>query len=148
MIEQREEEAEQASVIHSTLDKLHKRLTGEIPRKMLAKLDLPIKGLEFEGDKILVDGVSLDTMSTSEQMKFALVIARSLAQELKVICVDRYESLDKESRKAFEKEAGKDDFQYCIADVTDGDLSLQVVESFDKSTPKTEAKPEAVKSDF
>ena len=122
---------------HTDLDKLYKALTGEIPRSMLKQVKLPIEGLEIKGDNILVDGVNIDQLSTSEQMKFSTSIAKSLAGELKVICIDRYESLDESSRKIFEKDANKDGFEYFMTVVTDGELNM------DSQSPAKPAKKEA-----
>jgi DNA repair ATPase RecN len=124
-IERKEAELESESAIHQDLDRLHKLLVNDVPRKALAEIKLPIKGLEIKGDDIVVDGHSIDTLSTSEQIRFAVNIARSLAGKLKVICVDRYESLDADARKVFEKECETDDFEYFMTQVTSGALSLE-----------------------
>lgn len=109
---------------HKSLDTLHQALSNDIPRRMLAQVDLPVKGLEIRGDDIFIDGVSIDTLSTSEQIKFSVAIAKSLAGKLKVICVDRFESLDKTSQKVFIKETGKDEFEYFMTVVKEGDLNM------------------------
>ena len=125
-IERREDEAEKAAEVHVTLDAFYKKLSNEIPKLVLQKVKLPIKGLVIKDDDILINKVAIDKLATSEQIKFAVEIARALAGELKVICVDRFESLDKDARKAFENEAECDDFEYFMTQVTDGDLSLEV----------------------
>lgn len=135
-IERKETELESESAIHQDLDRLHKLLTNDVPRKALAAIKLPIKGLELKGDDILVDGHSIDTLSTSEQMKFAVAVARSLAGKLKVICIDRYESLDPDARKAFEKEADQDDFEYFMTQVTAGSLAMETTGATDSRSAR------------
>lgn len=124
-IEKRRKALEDEKVLHTRLDDFYKRLTGDIPRACLAAIKLPIKGLTFEGDDILINGVSVDKMSTSEQISFAVRLARELAGKLKVICIDRFESLDPEARAAFELEAKDDEFEYFMTQVTSGDLALE-----------------------
>jgi len=124
-IERMENEAAKTKQTHEALDRLHKALTGDVPKKMLSQVKLPVKGLEIAGDTILVDGKSIDKLSTSEQMKFAVQVAKATAGKLKAILVDRFESLDHDARKAFIKEAGKDDFEIILTEVTSGDLRME-----------------------
>jgi chromosome segregation ATPase len=114
---------------HANLDSLHKQLTTEIPKELLQEVKLPVEGLEIDGDEILVGGVAIDKLSTSEQLRFAVRVARALAGKLKVICCDQWESLDKESMAAFLAEAADDDFEYFITRVTDGELKLEKTDS-------------------
>ena len=125
LIKDRKVELDGLSESHAALDTFYKVLTTEVPRNLLASSDLPIADVCIDGDQIVVNGVSLDKLSTSEQMRFAVAgIAKPLAGELKVICVDRYESLDPDAREAFEAEAAKDDFEYFITEVTSGPLEM------------------------
>lgn len=124
-IERREGNLEQSESVHKALDGLHKALVNEIPKKLLAELELPIEGLEIKGDNIFINGVQIDKISSSEQIKFSVEIARALAGELKVICIDRFETLDNDSRKEFEKLASKDDYEYFLTVVTSGDLKME-----------------------
>jgi hypothetical protein len=140
-IGRKEEELKKSDTIHKELEKLYKALTTEIPRKLLAQVKLPIDGLEIKGDDIFINGVAIEKLSTSEQIKFAVQIARALAGQLKVICVDRFESLDEDSRKLFEQEAGVDDFEYFMTVVTNGDLNLEALEP-----PKSPQVERAVKN--
>ncbi|KKK92167.1 hypothetical protein LCGC14_2705620, partial [marine sediment metagenome] len=99
------------------LDVVVKKLTKEIPEDLIKKAKLPIEGLVIEGDDIKINGVSLDNLSASEQLKFGLQIVRALNGEFKVICVDGIETLDKESFEFFLKEVENDDFQYFVTRV-------------------------------
>jgi energy-coupling factor transporter ATP-binding protein EcfA2 len=78
----------------------------------------------MDGDSITVNGVALDNLSTSEQVRTALAIARATAGELKTICVDGFEALDPENRAAFVAAAADDGFQYVIAETTSGELEV------------------------
>jgi DNA repair exonuclease SbcCD ATPase subunit len=132
-IERKQKLLEQSNEEYNALDDLHKALTNEVPRRILSEMKMPIKGLEIKGDEILINSVSIDKLSTSEQMRISVEIARALSGELKVICIDRYESLDAKSRKLFEAEARDDNFEYFFTVVnqdpdSDGALKLEVEE--------------------
>lgn len=99
------------------LDDIVTKLTKEVPADLIAKAKLPIDGLTISGDEILINGVNIDNMSSSEQLKFGLQIVKALNGDFKVICVDGIESLDKESFEFFLKEIEGDEFQYFVTRV-------------------------------
>lgn len=127
-IERREKEATEIEGQHSQADELYKKLTSDVPKQMMDEVELPIENLEINGDKITVKGVPIDTMSTSEQVRMVIPIARSLSGELKLILADHFESLDTKTRKAFVKETLGDGFQYVICEVADGGLNMETIE--------------------
>lgn len=129
-------ESAQEQAVHAKLDDLVRRLTNEIPKACLSKVDLPIEGLSFRGDDILVNGVVIDKLSTSEQIVFAVRLARALAKDLKIVCIDRFESLDPQTQEAFMQECANDDFEYFFTEVTGEDLNLKV------ETPARTAAPD------
>lgn len=108
------------------LDTIVKKLAKEIPQILITEANLPVEGLTIEGDELLVNGVNIDNMSSSEQLRLGLQIVRALNGEFKVICVDGIESLDKEAFEFFLKEIESDDFQYFVTRV-DGDASHSIV---------------------
>lgn len=124
-IKRRKEEIEELRPQFARLDGLHKRFDNELPKELIQRADLPIPGLELDGDKIKFNGVELDNLSTSEQIKLALEIAKVHAGDIPVICVDRFESLDPDARKTLEQISADDNFEYFVAEVTAGDLMLQ-----------------------
>lgn len=108
------------------LDTIVKRLAKEIPDDLIARANLPIEGLVIDGDDIKINDVSVDNMSSSEQLKFGLQVVRALNGEFKVICVDGIESLDKESFEFFLNEVKDDDYQYFVTRV-EGDTPHSIV---------------------
>lgn len=102
------------------LDTAVKALSKDIPDKLLAAAKLPIDGLVIEGDSIRINGVELDNLSTSEQLRFGLAIVKSLNSKFRIVCIDGLEALDKETLEWFLKEIAEDDYQYFMTRV-DGD---------------------------
>jgi len=145
-IKRREDQLEGHQRQHEQLDALYKKLTDEIPQKLMAEADHKITGLEIDGDTIKVNDVSLDTLSTSEQVEFSLQIARQLAGKLKVICLDRFESLDADKKAAFVKAIKTNDpFEYFITEVTGGELKTEVT---DEEQPAPNAEPSTLGAGF
>lgn len=103
------------------LDVVVKKLTKEVPEDLIKKAKLPVEGLTIDGDDIKINNISIDNLSSSEQLKFGLQIVRALNGDFKVICVDGIETLDKESFEFFLKEIENDDFQYFVSRV-DGEI--------------------------
>jgi len=99
------------------------------PAELLKAMKMPIKGLGINDQmQITIDGLPITNLSTSRQIKLALDIARATAGDLRIICIDRFESLDQEQQAIFLKEIEDDDFQYFISTVTDGDLKVETRE--------------------
>ena len=111
------------------LDKLVDFLRKK-PAELLAGIKLPIKGLSVNEEmKVSIDGLPIANLSTSRQITLAIEIARATSGELKLICIDRFETLDADRRKILFDEISKDDFQYFISEVTQGDLKVSSLTS-------------------
>lgn len=96
------------------------------PAELLKGIKLPVKGLGINDEmKITIDKLPIENLSTSRQIKLALDIAKATSGPLHLICVDRFESLDDEQKRIFFEEAEKDDYQYFITEVTDGELKME-----------------------
>lgn len=113
------------------LDGLHKHLDIDLPKKLIDEADLIIPQLELDGDNIKFGGVEIDNLATSEQMQLALKIAKVHAGKVKVICVDRFESLDPDARRVLFNTSAIDEFEYFVTEVTAGDLALSCTEHLD-----------------
>ena len=96
------------------------------PAELLASAPMPIEGLGVDDTgNITIDGLPIRNLSTSKQIRLALDIARATAGELKMICIDRFESLDPDVQKIFLQEIANDDFQYFITTVGAGELQIK-----------------------
>jgi hypothetical protein len=113
-----------------TLDAQSKNLTGiidklrkDIPAQIVKDAQIPIPDLRIDGDTIYIGEKSLDNMSTSEQIGVALQMVRELNKDakLKVLFLDRAESLDDETFAEFVKQIEGDDFCYFLTFVQHGD---------------------------
>jgi hypothetical protein len=96
------------------------------PSELLAKVSLPVPGLGIEDGNITINGLPIKNLSTSEQLRVALDIARTTAGALKLICVDRFESMDADVQQEFYRQIEGDGYQYFITTVTSGTLKVDV----------------------
>ena len=99
------------------------KLRNELPIQLTENSDIPIEGLSFDGDKVMIGKKALKFMSTSEKIKIALDIVRELNKdaELKILCLDRAESLDRKTLEEFKKQIEGDDYQYFVTQVQQTD---------------------------
>jgi energy-coupling factor transporter ATP-binding protein EcfA2 len=110
-------DAEASQAFAAKLDEVVKRLGPSFRADLVASADLPIPGLTFDDDQFCLDGCSLDLLSTAQSIRLGVAIARKLAGDLKVICVDGVEALDEKSWEALQKEISGDGFEYILAKV-------------------------------
>ena len=97
-----------------------KKLRKDVPERLSSEAQFPIPELRFEGDQVFIGKVSMEHLSTSEQVGVALRIVRELNKQapLKVLCLDRAEILDDDSLNEFTKQIEADEFQYFITIVS------------------------------
>ncbi len=96
------------------------------PAELLGKVKLPVPGLGIDDEgNITINNLPIKNLSTGEQLKIALDIARVTAGEFRFICVDKYECLDEEVREEFERQIENDGFQYFITQVTSGEMKIE-----------------------
>lgn len=98
------------------------------PAELMKKAKMPVKGLGVnDGMQITIDGLPIKNLSTSRQIKLALDIARATAGQLKLICIDRFESFSPKNQKIVLEEMKKDDYQYFVSTVSDDAMKVQVM---------------------
>lgn len=96
------------------------------PKEIISQMKLPIEGLGIDVDgNITINAIPIKNLSTAEQLDLAIDIARTTAGELKVICIDKFESMDKETQQRFMDKTENDDFIYVISKVTGGELTIK-----------------------
>ncbi len=106
------------------------------PAELLKSIKLPVEGLSIgtikNGDKeeniVLFEGQTLKQHNTAKQITTCINIAKAYAKDtpLKLICVDRIESLDEDARDEFFRQIESDDeYQYFVTLVTRGDMKVE-----------------------
>lgn len=98
-----------------------------LPTELIKQAKLPVNGLGYDGANFTYMGRPLDNLSDSEMIRFSLDIARSLAKDLKVICIDRLEALDDDAKAELYRQMETDDFQYFVTERTSGDLQVRTL---------------------
>jgi hypothetical protein len=126
-IQRRSEELETVKLRANALDELHSRLAGEIPQRLLAEAPLPVKNLQIDGDRILVDGIGLNKRSDGEQLEFAKELGIATAGPLKILCANGIEQLDTKSANDFVEDVISRGFQLFVTKVSD-DGELRIVD--------------------
>lgn len=92
-----------------------------LPTELLKTAKMPISGISVDSNGLIrINNTLIDGLSDGEKLQLAMRIARAQAGELKVICLDKFESLNPASQKDLLKEIADDDFQYFITS-TDSD---------------------------
>ncbi len=101
------------------------RLLANKPAELVAGANLPIKGLSVDNEgNVTINGRPVKSLSTSEQIRIALEIAKATAGQLKLICVDGFESIVGKSRKEFLEQIQKDDYQYFITEAVPCEVEI------------------------
>lgn len=123
-IEARAVEAEAAS---AALTKAMEQRTAA-KREAIAKADLPVPGIGFGDDEILLDGVPFDQASSAEQLRTSVAIAMAANPKLRVIRVQDGSLLDEEAMRILAEMAGAADYQVWIEVVQSGRSAAIVIE--------------------
>ncbi|MBB6625220.1 hypothetical protein H7E67_17530 [Clostridium gasigenes] len=89
-----------------------------LPQELLKTAKMPIKGIsvDVEGN-VRIGGMLIDNLSDGEKLELAMRVAKASCGELKVICMDRFESLDKDSQEELLVEMEADEYQYFVTEV-------------------------------
>jgi hypothetical protein len=126
------EQAEEAVARAKELDEEGKQLTLLIreirrePGRLLSQAETPIEDLSISEDgEVMVWNRLLASLSSSEQLRLALAVARATCGELKVLFLDGIERLDAEAQAELQRQAQEDEFQYFVTRVGRGELEVK-----------------------
>jgi hypothetical protein len=89
----------------------------ESKRSALATAKMPITGLSFDEEGVLLNGIPLDQLGEAEQIKVSVSIAMAANPKLRVLRIMHGEALDDDSMKVLEEMAEANDFQIWMAKV-------------------------------
>ncbi len=89
-----------------------------LPGELLKTAKMPIEGISVdENGLVRINGTLIDGLSEGEKLSLAMKVAKAQCGELKVICLDSFECLDKESQERLLKEMFEDEYQYFVTEV-------------------------------
>lgn len=75
----------------------------------------PIEGISVDSDGFIrINNTLIDGLSDGEKLELAMKIAKAQAGDLKIICLDKFESLNPAEQQKLIAEVQNDDFQYFI----------------------------------
>lgn len=123
-IEAKAKEAEEASAA------LTKAIEERAARKRqaIAKAELPVSGIAFGDEEILLNGIPFDQASSAEQLRTSVAIAMAANPKLRVIRVQDGSLLDDEAMAILAEMAAANDCQVWIEVVQSGRSSAVVIE--------------------
>lgn len=108
------EKEREAALLTSKVEKAR-----TLPSELLKTAQMPIDGISVdEKGSIRIDGTLIDGLSDGEKLDLAFKIAKAQCGDLKVICLDRFESLKSDQKEILET-ALTDEYQYFITEHTD-----------------------------
>lgn len=100
--------ARERAELYTALVKLFR---DDLPKTLLGRAELPVDGLGVDGDSILINGVPIHQLGTSEQIKVGVLIASALNPRSGFVLVDGAESLGQADRAALAEAARDLDLQ-------------------------------------
>lgn len=99
-----------------------------LPEELLKTAKMPIDGISVDSDGLIrINNTLIDGLSDGEKLELAMRIARAQAGELKVICIDRFESLNPTAREKLIEEMSKDDFQYFVTSTESDEFEIEKI---------------------
>ena len=97
-------------------------------REAVAAAKLPVDGIAFGDDEIVMDGVPFDQASDADKLRASVAIAIASNPKLHVLRIRDGSLLDEESLKALAQMADEEDYQIWIERVSDSDAVGFVLE--------------------
>jgi energy-coupling factor transporter ATP-binding protein EcfA2 len=116
----REQEAESLS---SKIDKAR-----TLPSELLKTAQMPVDGISVdEKGLIRINKTLIDGLSDGEKLELAMKIAKAQCGELKVICLDKFESLNPAVQQKLLEDIAKDEFQYFITSTMSDEFAVDKI---------------------
>ncbi|MBB6716225.1 hypothetical protein [Clostridium gasigenes] len=102
-----------------------------MPQELLRTAKMSIKGIsaDVEGN-VRIGGKLIDGLSDGEKLELSMRVAKAQCGELKVICMDKFESLDKDSQDELLIEMEADEYQYFVTEVAkteSGEIEIEKI---------------------
>lgn len=91
-----------------------------LPGELLKTARMPIEGISVDVDgRVRINETLIDGLSDGEKLELAMRVAKAQCGELKIICMDKWESLDKKAQESLIEEMTEDEYQYFVTEVAD-----------------------------
>lgn len=104
-----------ANELTSKIDKAR-----NLPGELLKTAKMPIDGISVDVEgRVRINGTLIDGLSDGEKLELAMKVAKVQCGELKLICMDKWESLDIDSQNKLLAEMTEDEYQYFVTEVMD-----------------------------
>lgn len=114
--ERHEHQAEEAERLSATLTAFIEQCDKE-KRDAIAKAKMPVQGLSFGDDEVLLNGLPFSQAGTAEKIRASVGIGIALNPELRVMLIDEGSELDSESLKLVAELAERENFQVWLAKI-------------------------------
>ncbi len=89
-----------------------------LPAELLQTANMPIEGISVdEYSRVRINETLIDGLSDGEKLELAMKVAKAQCGELKVICMDKWESLDKAAQDKLLESMTEDEYQYFVTEV-------------------------------
>lgn len=96
-----------------------------LPTELLKTASMPIEGISVDTNGLIrINGTLIDGLSDGEKLELSLIIAKAQCGELKLICLDRFESLNEKERINLINQMVNDDYQYILTSTESDELEI------------------------
>ncbi|MCJ2128343.1 AAA family ATPase [Methylobacterium sp. E-045] len=128
--EQRDRIEAQATSVEAQAAALTKAMEDRTAqrREAIAKAKMPVPGIGFGEDEILLDGIPFDQASSAEQLRTSVAIAIAMNPKLRVIRVQDGSLLDEDAMRILSEMAEAADYQVWVEVVQSGRSAAIVIE--------------------
>lgn len=97
----------------------------KLPTELLKTASMPIEGISVDVNGLIrINGTLIDGLSDGEKLELSLIIAKAQCGELKLICLDRFESLNEKERINLINQMVNDDYQYILTSTESDELEI------------------------
>ncbi|ENK0558525.1 hypothetical protein AB2T19_003346 [Clostridium botulinum] len=100
----------------------------ELPGELLKTAKMPIEGISVDAEGFIrINNTLIDGLSDGEKLELAMRIAKAQAGELKVICLDKFESLNPKAQKKLIEEMSSDEYQYFVTSTMADEFEIEKI---------------------
>lgn len=100
----------------------------ELPGELLKTAKMPIEGISVDSEGLIrINNTLIDGLSDGEKLELAMRIAKAQAGELKVICLDKFESLNPKAQTKLLEEMSSDEYQYFVTSTMADEFEIEKI---------------------